>query len=112
MRFLSKCLMNAIVVVPLLMWFTEATFLGSLLASVVLSVLAYLAGDQLILRLSNNAIATIADAVLTLMYLWIVATIAGWSLNFGELLIITIAVSVVELIFHRQLGTWDRRSRA
>lgn len=112
MRFLSKCLMNAIVVVPLLMWFTEASFLGSVLASILLSALAYLAGDQLILQLSNNAIATIADAVLTFMYLWVVATIAGWSLNFVELLIMTAAVSIVEIIFHRQLGTWDRRTRA
>jgi len=112
MRFLSKLLMNAIVVVPLLMWFTEATFLGALLTALVLSALAYVVGDQLILRMSNNTIATIADALLTFLFLWIVASFSDWSLSFTELLIITAAVGVVEMIFHRQLGHWDRRARA
>jgi len=104
--------MNGIIVIPLLMWFTEATFLGALLAAVVLCAIAYLVGDQIILRMSNNSIATIADAVLTFVYLWIVSTLADWSLSFTELLVITAAVAVVEIIFHRQLGTWDRPARA
>ena len=66
----------------------------------------------MVLRMSNNSVATIADAVLTFVYLWIVSLITGWSLSFAELLIIAAAVAVVELVFHRQLGFWDRRVRA
>lgn len=112
MRFLMKCLMNGIIVIPLLMWLSEATFFGALLTAVILCAIAYYAGDQMVLRMSNNAVATIADVLLTFVYLWLVSLVTGWSLTFGELLLITTAVAVVEVIFHRQLGVWDRRVRA
>lgn len=101
--------MNGIVVVPLLMWFTEATFWGSLLTAVALSAVAYAIGDQLILRASNNTTATLADAAIALLFLWMVASFANWTLSFAELLTIVVAVGVVELIFHRQLGRADGR---
>lgn len=106
-RLIRKLLMNGIVVIPLLMWFTEATFLSSLIAASVLSVIAYLVGDQLILRMSNNIIATAADAGLAWIYFWAVASMMNWSLTWGELAMITLALGVVEYIFHGQLGYMD-----
>src|SRR5690349_20762950 len=106
-RLAIKLLLNAIIIVPLLMWFTEATFWGSLLTAVVLSLIAYVIGDQMILRVSNNAVATIADACLTFIYLWLVAAWADWSLSITELVIISLAVGIIEMVFHRQLGLMD-----
>lgn len=110
-RMLRKILMNGIVLIPLLMWFTEATLWSSVVTSLVLSVIAYLVGDQMILRMSNNTVATIADAALTFVYLWIVADWLDWSLTIGELTTITLAVGVIEFIYHRQLGLADGGER-
>lgn len=110
-RILRKILMNGIVVVPLLMWFTEATLWGSIMTALALSVIAYLLGDQVILRMSNNIVATVADAALTFFYLWLVADWMDWSLTIGELTTITLALGVVEFIYHRQLGMADGRER-
>ncbi len=110
-RMLRKILMNGIVVVPLLMWFTEATLWSSVITSLVLSVIAYMIGDQIVLRWSNNLVATITDAALTFIYLWAVADWFDWSLTIGELTTITLALGVVEFIYHRQLGIADEGER-
>lgn len=109
-RFLIKWAVNGIIVVTMLMWLTEASFWGASFAASILCILAYLIGDQLILRASNNAIATIADAVLTVAYLWIVADAMNWSLTTGELLSITAVLSVAEVIYHRYLAYLDRQT--
>ncbi|QHZ50329.1 DUF2512 family protein [Paenibacillus larvae] len=103
-KFLIKVLLNGIVVIPLLMWYTEATFVGAATAAVILSVIAYLIGDQIVLRYTNNTVATIVDAVVALFYLWLVARYANWSLSVGELLTVVIVLGVVEIGFHRFLG--------
>ena len=100
MNFLIKLLLNGIVLVPLLLWFTDATWVGAVIASVILSALAYLIGDQFILRASNNTVATAADAVMALIYLWAVAYFADWGLNFSELIVTVLVLAVVEVIFH------------
>lgn len=106
-RILRKILMNGIVIVPLLMWFTEATFWSSVITALILSVVSYIVGDQMILRASNNTVATIADVGLTFVYYWLVADMLDWSLTIGELTTLSIAVGVVEFIYHRQLGEAD-----
>jgi len=106
-RFMYKMIVNAIVIVPLLMWFTEATFWSSFISGIVLSVVAYILGDQIILRLGNNTVATLADAALTFIYFWLVADWMNWSLSIGELIVLTFALGVVEYLYHRYLGRAD-----
>jgi hypothetical protein len=100
MNFLIKLLLNGIVLVPLLLWFTDATWVGVVIASVILSALAYLIGDQFILRASNNTVATAVDAVMALIYLGAVAYFADWGLSFSELIVTVLVLAVVEVIFH------------
>ncbi|GAA4721899.1 DUF2512 family protein [Brevibacillus fulvus] len=107
-KFLIKVLFNGIILVPFLIWFTEAGWLSSIVTSIGLSIIAYLIGDQLILRKTNNVVATIADAVLAAVYLWVVAAYMDWSLSFGELLFTVIVLGVVEFVFHRYLGVLDK----
>ncbi|MEX1029262.1 MAG: DUF2512 family protein [Paenibacillaceae bacterium] len=109
--FFRKVIMNGIVVVPMLMWLSDASFWGSVVTALILCVVAYFVGDQLILRLSNNTIATIADAVIAFFYLWIVSNMMDWTLTLGEILLISLALGLVEIIFHRQLGQVDHRRR-
>jgi len=109
-KLLMKILFNGIVVVPMLMWFAGATFATSSLAAIGLSVLAFLIGDQMILRASNNLVATLADAGLAFAYLWMVAFVFNWDLNFGEIITIVAALGVVEWFFHRYLARKDTES--
>lgn len=109
-RFLVKWIVNGIVVVTMLMWFTEASFWAAFITASILCIIAYLIGDQLILRASNNTVATIADAVLAIVYLWLVADAMKWHLTTGELLGIVAVLTVVEVIFHRYLDHRDRQA--
>lgn len=104
MKFLYKLLLNGIVAVVLLLWFTNATFWEAAISAVVFSALAYFIGDQMILRASNNTIATIADAGLAFVYFWIVSNVMNWTLSFGELIVLTLALGLSEVVYHRFLA--------
>ncbi|GIP38930.1 hypothetical protein J31TS4_22100 [Paenibacillus sp. J31TS4] len=99
-KLLWKLLGNGAIVVLFLMWFTEASFLGSLAAAVVLTLIAYVLGDRIILKNTNNMVATVSDAVLAAVYLYAVAVYAGWSLSFGELITIVAVLGLFEYFFH------------
>jgi hypothetical protein len=100
--------LNGVFTVPLLMWFTEAGFWGAAVTSVLLSVIAFFVGDQLILKASNNTAATLADAVLAFFYLYLVADYMNWSLGMGELLTIVAVLGMIEAVYHRMLGNMDK----
>lgn len=102
-QFIVKVLLNGIVVVPLLMWFSEARFIPAFVTALTLSLVAYFVGDQLILRTTNNLTATIADAVMTFAYLWIVAEFFMLSLSLNEMIVISLLVAVTEYFFHKML---------
>jgi membrane protein DedA with SNARE-associated domain len=102
-KFIKKIVLNGVVVIPLLMWFAGASFMSAMITAVALAVIAYLLGDQIILRASNNTIATIADAVLAIVFLWVVAYFMNWRINLIQLVTIALVLGVVETFFHRFL---------
>jgi FtsH-binding integral membrane protein len=114
-RFLVKVVMNGIILVPLLLWYTEANVFSAIVATLLFSVIAYLVGDRLILRSSNNLVATVSDAILAVVYLWAASAVMHWSLNWGELLFTAVLLGVVELLYHfflKRFDTEDERERA
>lgn len=106
-RFLIKAAVNGIIVVACLIWFADATWTSAILTALGLTVIAYLIGDQMILRATNNMIATIADAVIAAFYLWAIAEWLDWPLSFGELMITVALLGVAEFVYHRFLGVYD-----
>jgi len=112
MRFIVKLLLNGIVAVPLLMWFAQATLFQAAMTALVLSIVAYLIGDQWILRVSNNTVATAADAVLSFAVLWMAASWMRWNLSFSQMIVISLVLGVVEIFYHRFLGNSDQRAAA
>ncbi|MCM3145891.1 DUF2512 family protein [Brevibacillus sp. MER 51] len=106
-RFLIKAAVNGIIVVTCLWWFANASWTSAILTALGLTIIAYLIGDQLILRATNNVTATIADAVIAGIYLWAVARWLNWPLSFGELIITVALLGVAELVYHRYLGIYD-----
>ncbi|MED1949526.1 DUF2512 family protein [Brevibacillus centrosporus] len=114
-RFLVKLVMNGIILVPLLLWYTEANVFSAIAATLLFSVIAYLVGDRLILRASNNLVATVSDAILAVVYLWAASAVMHWSLSWGELLFTAVLLGVVELLYHfflKRFDTEDERERA
>ncbi|KIL41184.1 hypothetical protein SD70_09180 [Gordoniibacillus kamchatkensis] len=101
-----KALWNGIVTVPLLLWFSpETSVTGALVASLALTVVSYIVGDQMILRSTNNVIATVCDALLAFFFVWVTAYYAKWTLSFTELCVIGIGAGVVEYFYHRYLAS-------
>jgi membrane protein HdeD len=102
-NFLIKLFLNGIVSVPLLMWVAEATLGSAIIVSIALCVVAYFLGDQVILRASNNVIATIADAVLVVVFLSLASYFLNWHINSIQMITIALVLGVVEAFFHRYL---------
>ena len=70
--------------------------------ALALGVLSYLIGDLLILRFTNNMVATIADFGLALLIIW-VTTDAYTPVDalFGRVFMATIAITIFEYFFHK-----------
>ncbi|PYI55778.1 DUF2512 family protein [Paenibacillus flagellatus] len=100
-KFLVKLFVNGAIAVSLLYWFTEASLLSCITASVVFTLIAYAIGDQFILRTAGNGVATTADAVMAFVYFWAVAYIMDWSLSWTELLTLTLLLGIAEFMIHR-----------
>jgi len=105
MKLIVKIIINGFIVVSMLMWFTKATFGEATVAALILSVFAYIVGDQFVLRISNNTIATIVDAALALVLIGGIDYFMNWGLSFTELLMITLVLGISEAIFHRFIAS-------
>lgn len=103
MKFVLKWILNGVIVTLLLMYFANLTVWTAFITASLLTIIAYFLGDQFILRASNNAVATLSDGVLAIVFLWIAASWMDWPLTFGEILIISAVLAVAEWFLHRFL---------
>lgn len=73
-----KFIMITLVLEIVLLLFSDMSFGAILGLSLILTIIAYILGDMIILPATNNAVATIADIGLTLVliylydYLWVI----------------------------------------
>lgn len=95
-----KMLANAVVVIGLSMWFGNADFLSALLIAVILSAIAYVLGDMLILPAAGNTAATIGDAALTYLVLWGASAMLDWNISYFDIFVIAFVVGIFEFFFH------------
>ncbi|WP_276355395.1 DUF2512 family protein [Cohnella caldifontis] len=108
LKFLAKLVMTGAVLSLLLYWYSNISLTNAVIVSLLFAVVSWFAGDQLILRLSNNATATVADALMSAVYLWIVGSILNLTLNFWEIVLISAIVGIAEWLFHRYMLRPDR----
>ena len=101
MKFLLKWLLNGAIVTLLLMFYADVSFIGAAATATALTLLAYFIGDQFILRSTNNFVATVSDAVLAFVFLWLSAYVWSWTLSIGEILVITALLGIAEWFIHR-----------
>jgi hypothetical protein len=70
----------------------------------VVTVLAYILGDRLVLKAAGNAGAVVADFVLAVGLYWLARFYApGAVMSFGAALVAGGAVAVAEILFHQFL---------
>lgn len=99
-----KFIIVAVILELVLMSLTNLTFGRILFISLIVTVLAYLIGDMLILPHSNNTVATICDFILALFtvlifnYVYYNARITFWAALFSAAII-----GVGEWFFHKYL---------
>lgn len=104
----GKLLLNGLVILPFLLWFSDATFTVALVTSIAFSVLSFLLGDQIFLRMVNNTTATLIDAGFALAFFWMAAIVTNWTLTFAEILTLAILLGSMEWMFHRYLRKTNR----
>lgn len=114
-KLLVKLLVHGVMITSLLLALSNATLIAALITALGIGIVAYLLGDLLILPRTNNMVATIADAGLVFVMLWIIADAANWTLSFPEILLLTVLAGGFEYLFHMWLlrdHTPVRRQRA
>ena len=104
MKLLLKWLINGVIVVWMLMYYSDDVgFWSAAFTATLLSLIAYVVGDQLILRKTNNIIATISDALLAFIVLWTAGKFMGWNITIGEVFGITFILGIAEFFIHRYI---------
>ncbi|GFN31766.1 DUF2512 family protein [Paenibacillus xylaniclasticus] len=102
-KFVLKWIVIGAIVVSLLMYYADVSFTSAAITATALTIIAYLVGDQLVLRLTNNTVATIVDAILAYAFLWFVADRMDWDLSSGEILVMTVIIGIAEWFIHRYI---------
>lgn len=110
---LIKFLMIAVVLLVVLTWIFDVSFMDSIWTALVLTVLAYILGDFLLFRLAanrssqnvRNMIATGGDIIIAFLTIWfmqIALVDADGNLALGTL-IAALIISGGEWFFHKYL---------
>jgi hypothetical protein len=102
-KFIMKWILDGAVVALLLIYFADVSFLEAAITSTALTIITYGIGDQVILRSTNNAVATFADGVLGFFILWIAAYSMKWAIHLGQILIIAVILAIAEWVVHRYI---------
>lgn len=97
-----KFVLVAIVFEVLLNLMTNLTFGQILWLSLIVTVVSYAIGDLLVLPLSNNTVATIADALITFVVLYMYNMWADYtSIGIFDATISALLLGVGEWFFHK-----------
>lgn len=82
------------------------SFQSILLITVILGLVSYMLGDLLLLRRTNNTVATISDFVLAFLIVWFtLASITDNETNlFTASLLSGIGIALFEFFFHKYLS--------
>lgn len=92
---------------------SDLTFGQILIVSVVVTVLAYLIGDLLILPMSNNTIATVADFGLALVTIYAFDWVyRNAEISFFDAALAALVLAAGEWFFHKLVQIFYRLNRS
>jgi hypothetical protein len=100
-----KYLMVAVVLGVVLTMLTTADLGDVLYLSVIVTLISYIVGDLVILPLTNNFVATIADAGISILTILLFNNaVLGENIYFGTALIASLVLAVGEWFFHKYVS--------
>ena len=100
-----KFVIITVILEIVLMMTTALTWVDILSISITLTILAYLISDLLVLSLSNNIVATIADAGLAFVVIYFYNYRFGFgSISYGDAIIAAVVIGVGEWFFHKYMA--------
>ncbi|EST52711.1 hypothetical protein T458_17310 [Brevibacillus panacihumi W25] len=102
MNILIKLVSNGIVAIPGL-WWSGTSLAFAIVASVIISLIAYAIGDLLILPSTNNTLATTADFILVFALFWASCSLFNQTFALSGLLLTSLIIGVEEYFFHGYL---------
>lgn len=101
----AKTLAIVIISAILTPMFTDLPATHGLIIGVVLSVIAYLAGDLIILPAANNTAATASDVIIAALVFGLgVRLFKGTGLSTGELIFFSAVVGISEWFLHKYMA--------
>jgi hypothetical protein len=90
----------------LLSLLTDLTITEILVISAAVTLISYLVGDILILPFSNNAVATLCDAILIFLAIWLFNYVPVYSyIGVGDAIVCAVVLGVVEIFYHRYVAS-------
>lgn len=102
--FLVKFVCTAVILGIVLLLMTSLTFGQILVVSAAVTIISYFVGDLLILSVSNNTIATIADIALSFFTIYLFNFWANYTtITFAAALVASIALGAGEWFFHKYM---------
>lgn len=102
---LLKFFIVTIVLELVLYYTTELTFGDIIIISLAVTLIAYLIGDIVILKNTNNTVATIADIGLSLITILMFNLIyLDATISFFDALLASIFIGIGEWVFHKFVG--------
>ncbi|UTR08663.1 YndM family protein [Evansella sp. LMS18] len=100
-----KSLMITLVLVILLTMFNGYPLLNTIFLSLLITGLAYVIGDLLILQRANNTVSTVADIGLCTLKIWVLAPfILGAAVPFSLAFISALLIGGGEWFFHKYMA--------
>ncbi|MFD2114640.1 DUF2512 family protein [Paenibacillus yanchengensis] len=102
-KFLLKWLVNVAVIITTLIYYLNMSFLNAFITATVITIISYVIGDQIILRVTNNVVAALLDAVLCFIILFTASFILQWHLSLLTAIYISLLIGVVEWLLHRYI---------
>lgn len=101
---LFKFVITAIVLEILLGVLTTLSFGEIITISAIVTILAYLLVDLIILSASNNSVASVSDAALSFVIVYLFNYVPGYGIiNIGAALISAVVLGIFEWFFHRYM---------
>jgi hypothetical protein len=109
MRHIVAIILKFIVVLVfleiLLSLLTALTVAQILVVSAAVTLISYLVADLLILTFSNNAVATLSDAVLIFLTIWAFNYVPAYGfIGVGDAVVCAVVLGVIEIFYHRYVA--------
>lgn len=90
----------------LLSLLTDLTITQILVISAAVTLISYASGDMLILPYSNNAVATLCDAILIFLTVWLFNYVPYYSfIGVGDAVICAVFLGFIEIFFHKYVAS-------